>query len=192
MMGPRTRRASIRVVTVALGAGLAGACPVAESTEEAPVAGVGEALPAIGLAGDRPALVWVLAAKQCLGCELGEPARVVRLLQRRFGERFETVVVAIGDGGWEDREVVSAFLASQRISARVEPRTVERYLREFGTGPPSVLYLANRQAVIEAAAAPDSARSWGSPDGRRGLAGLVEHILNEGVASSGEGSGKRH
>lgn len=182
--------ASVRVVVVVVSwAWLVGACSTAEAPGDVAELGVGEPLPAIGLSGERPALVWVFAAEQCLGCELGDPARVVRGLQRRFGKRIETVVVAVGEGREGEEGLVAGFLASQRISARVETRTLEQYTRDFGSAPLSILYVANRKAVVEAMVAADSVETWRSAGGGWDLLGLLEQIANEGVASTGEGSG---
>ena len=168
---------------------LVSACSAAESPEGAAGPGLGEPLPAIGLSGERPAMVWVFAAEQCLGCELGDPARAVRAVQRRLGERIETVVVAVGEGREEEKKLVIDFLASQRVSARVETRTLEQYLRGFGSAPLSAFYVANRQAVIEAAVAADSAETWRSAGEGLDLVSFVELIVNREVASTGEGSG---
>ena len=167
---------------------VAGACSGAGSPKAAVEIGVGEPLPGIGLSGERPALVWMVGVEQCLGCELGDPAWTVRSLQRRIGGRIETVVVAVGEGREEDGKLVTDFLSSQRISARVEVRTREQYLRFYGSTPLPVLYLVNRNAVVEAVTPADSVRSWRSAGGRRDFAGFVELIANEGV-ETGEGSG---
>ena len=159
------------------------------STESLVTLGVGEPFAAVQLSGDRPALVWVFAVKQCLGCKLSDPARVLRTLERSLGQGLETVAVAIGDGHEDDREIVGGFLASQRIAARIEVRSREQYLREFGTAPPSVLYLMNRNSVVEAAVASDSAEIWRSADGRLDLVGFVARLAEKGVTQDGEGSG---
>ena len=178
-----------RVVAAAWWLGLASACSAAESPEAAAELRVGERLPAMGLSGEWPALVWVFAVEQCMGCELGDPARAVRAVQRRLGERIEIAVVAVGEGREEEKKLVIDFLASLRVSARVETRTLEQYLRGFGSGPLSVFYVANRQAVIEAAVAADSAETWRSAGEGLDLVSFVELIVNEEVASTGEGSG---
>ncbi len=175
--------ASVRVAALLSWTWLAGACSAADPPARVPEPGVGETLPAIGLSGERAALVWVLAAEQCLGCELGDPARVVRALQLRLGERIETVVVAVGSGGDEDQRLVVDFLASQRISATVQTRTRDRHRQDFGSAGPSVLYVANREAVIEAAIPADSAGTWRSPGVGRDLVGFVEDVANQGPAS---------
>ena len=159
------------------------------STESSVTLGVGEPFAAVQLSGDRPALVWVFGVEQCLGCKLGDPARIVRGLQRGLGEGLQTVAVAIGDGREGDREIVGGFLASQRIAARVEVRSREQYLREFGAAPLSVLYVMNRNSVVEAAVATDSAEAWRSADGRLDLAGFVARLAEQGVTQDGEGSG---
>lgn len=167
-------------------AALGGACSGGASPNPGGIV-VGEPLPDIELPGERPALVWVVGVEQCLGCELGEAAWTVRLLQRQLGGRIETVVVAVGEGREEDRKLVSDFLASQRILARVEMRTRRQYLRFYGPGPLPVFYIVNRQAVVEAVIAADSAQSWRSADGRRqNIADLVESIANEGVEKGEE------
>ena len=179
----------IRAVALVSWAALVGACDAAEPPESAGI-GVGEPLPGVELSGDRPALVWVFGVEQCLGCELGDPAWTVRALQRRLGQRIEIVVLAVGEGRWEERKLVSDFLASQRVSARVETRKLTEYLRDYGSRPPSVFYVVNRKAVVEAVMAADSARFWRSADGELDLARFVESIANEGVAT-GEESGMR-
>lgn len=168
-----------------------GACSGDGSPEAEVEIRVGEPLPDIELSGEGPALVLVVGVEQCLGCELGDPAWAVRLLQRRLRGRIETVVVAVGEGREEDRKLVKDFLASQRISARVEIRTARRYLRHFGSMPLPVFYLVNRKAVVEAVIAADSAQSWRSAEGGRNLAEFVASIANAGVASSGHGCGAR-
>lgn len=169
---------------------VAGACSGAGSPNAVAEIGVGGLLPDIELSGERPALVWVVGVEQCLGCELGDPAWTVRSLQRRLGGRIETVVVAVGEGREEDSKIVSDFLASQRISARVEMRTTKRYLRHYGSTPLPVFYLVNRKTVVEAVIAAASAQSWESANGGRDFVDIVESIANEGV-ETGEGSGMR-
>lgn len=167
-----------------------GGCSGTESPHSMGIV-VGEPLPDVELSGERPALVWVVGVEQCLGCELGNAAWTVRSLQRQFGGRIETVVVAVGEGREEDRKLVSDFLASQRVSAAVELRTTKRYLRHYGPTPLSVFYLVNRQAVVEAVITADSARFRRPADGRtQNIADLVESIANDGV-EKGEGSGMR-
>ena len=178
--------ASIRVGVLVSWVGLAGACSAAGSPERSAELGVGKPLPGVDLSGERPALVWVIGVEQCLGCELGEPAWTVRTLQRRLGETIETVVVAVGEGRAEETKLVTDFLASQRVTARVEVRTVKQYLRDFGSAALSTFYVVNRSAVIEAALSADSAQSWRSSDGRRDFHDLVEMIANKGEAT-GEG-----
>ena len=160
-----------------------------DSTGSLVTLGVGEPFAAVQLSGDRPALVWVFDVDQCLGCKLGDPARVVRALQRGLGEGLETVALAIGDGRGDEREIVGGFLASQRVEARVEVRSHEQYLREFGAAPLAVLYVMNRNSVVEAAVAADSAEIWRSADGRLDLAGFVARLAEQGVAQDGEGPG---
>lgn len=184
------RVAPIGVAAVAWCAG-AGACSVAESPEAGVEPRVGGALPAMGLSGEWPALVWVFAVEQCLGCELGDLARTIRALQRRLGERIETVVVAVGAGREDDERLVHDFLASQRISARVETWTAEQHRRGFGSAPPPVLYVANRRAVIEAVveADPAGSRRSAGPGRDRDLVRFIERIANRGIESAGKGSG---
>lgn len=178
-----------RALALASWTALGGACSGAGSPNARGIV-VGEPLPDIQLSGERPALVWVVGVEQCLGCELGDAAWTVRLLQRRLAGRMETVVVAVGEGLDEERKLVGDFLASQRISARVALRTTRRYRRHYGSTPLPVFYLVNRNAVVEAVIAADSAQSWRSADGELDLAGLVESVANDGVAQ-GNGSGMR-
>lgn len=159
------------------------------SPEAAGTPGVGETLAAVPLAGDRPALVWVFSVERCLGCRLANPARIVRGLQRGLGGGLETVVVAVGEGRGDDRGIVNGFLASQRIGARVEVRSRDRYMREFGAAPLGFLYVTNRNAVIEAALAGDSVDVWRSADGRLELADFVARLAEEEAGPEVEGSG---
>jgi len=166
-----------------------GACAAGDShgTPGRPAApGVGETFSAVQLSGDRPALVWIFGVEQCLACELDEAARVVRGLQRRLGERVETVVMAVGNGDEGDRDIVRGFLASRRISGRVEMRGCEPYPEGLGAAPVSVLYVMNRHSVVEAAVAADSAEIWRSADGRLDLANFVARLAErEGSAGRG-------
>ena len=183
---------AIRVFAAVAWAGLATACWAAADEPNAPAkTGVGRPLPDLGLSGERPALVWVFAARKCLGCELGEASRMVRKLQRRLGEGVEIVVVAVGEGGERERGLVSDFLASQRISAGLEMRTPKLYMRDFGSAPLPVFHVANRDGVIEAVVAADSAGAWRSAGGRRDLVGFVEQLANEGPRSSRDETGAR-
>ncbi|MDE2764099.1 MAG: hypothetical protein OXQ94_11035 [Gemmatimonadota bacterium] len=159
------------------------------SSESSETLAVGQPLASVRLSGDRPALLWVFDVEQCLGCELGDPARVVRGLQRGLGERLETVALAIGDGRAGDREIVSTFLASQRITGRIEMRSHEQYRRDFGGAPLSVFYIMNRNSVVEAAVATDSLEIWRSTRDRLGMADFVARLVEEGVGQAGEGSG---
>lgn len=186
-MGPGARRLGVVLGWVAVLIGCSRGPD--HSPESAGSPGVGETLAAVPLAGDRPALVWVFSVEQCLGCKLGDPARVVRGLQRRLGEELETVVVAVGEGREDDGGIVSGFLASQRIGARVEVRSRDQYMREFGTAPLGFLYVTDRHAVIEAALAGDSADVWRSADDRLELADLVARLAEEEAGREAEGSG---
>lgn len=152
--------------------------------------GVGEPFTAVRLAADRPSLVWVFAVEQCLGCRLGDPARVLRGLQRSLGAGLETVAVAIGDGRDGDRRIVTGFLASQRISARVDLHSREQHRQEFGAAPLPVFYVMNRNSVVEAAVATDSVEMWRSVPGRLNLAEFVTGLAEQGVEQNGEGVGK--
>lgn len=151
---------------------------------------VGEPFTVLQLSGDRPSLVWVFAVEECLGCGLGDAARVLRGLQRRLGARLETVAMAVGDGRDGDREIVSGFLASERITARVELRSREQYLREFGGAPLSVFYVVNRNSVVEAAVANGSVETWRSAPAQLNLAEFVTRLSEQNVEEDGEGTGK--
>lgn len=180
------------LVAVLMCAGVLEGCSEAGSdgsTESPETPAVGKPLASVRLSEDRPALLWVFDVEQCLGCELSDPARVVRGLQRGLGEGLETVALAIGDGREGDREIVSAFLASQRITGRIEMRSHEQYRRDFGAAPLSVFYIMNRNSVVEAAVATDSAEIWRSAHDRLGLADFVARLVEQGVGQEGEGSG---
>ena len=138
--------------------------------------GVGDRFGAVHLSGERPALVWVLDVEQCLGCELSDPARVVRGLQHGLGDGLETVVLAVGDGRDDDHGIVDGFLASERVVARVEMRRRDRYPRESRGVRPSVLYVVNRDSEVEAVVANDSVEVWRSEDGLLDLAGFVARL----------------
>ena len=171
---------------LAIGAFLAlgvGACSGAEEPHRDGL-GVGDAIPAIGLLGDRPALVWVFDAKQCLGCELTDPARMVRGVQRRLGTRIETVVVAVVEQREDDRDIVTGFLASQRVSARVETRSRIEYIRDFGSAPLAAFYVTNGNSVIKAVMETQVADSWRSAPDSSNLVGFVERLVEEGESSA--------
>ncbi len=174
-------------------AGLPAGCPTGDrgsSPEQSTAPGIGDPFTAVRLAGDRPSLVWVFAVDQCLGCRLGDPARVLRGLQRSLGAGLETVAVAIGDGREGDRRIVTGFLASQRITARVELHSREQHRQEFGAAPLPVLYVMNRNSVVEAAVKTDSVEMWRSAPGRLNLAEFVTRLAEQRVERNGEGTGK--
>ena len=185
-------RASAGSVAVLLCAGVPVGCGETGSqgsTESPETLAVGKPLPSVRLSGDRPALLWVFDVEQCLGCELSDPARVVRSLQRGLGEGLETVTLAIGDAREGDREIVSAFLASQRITGRIEMRSRDRYRREFGASPLSVFYVMDRNSVVEAAVATDSLEIWRSGHDQLALADFVALLVEQRVGQEGEGPG---
>lgn len=138
--------AAARLIAVVGSAMALVACP---DGDDAPVPlAVGHTIADIGVSGSRPALVWVFDAEACLGCDLTDPARSVRALQRQLGDRFETVVVAVSELGSQDRSMVGRFLEAQRISARVEVRTRTEHERDFGPAPIPAFYLLGRKGEV--------------------------------------------
>ncbi len=173
-------------VTVAM---LLCACAVpGQPNGEAPA--VGDPVPAVALSGDRPALVWVFDARECLGCNLGDPARTVRALQRSLGDRVEFLVVAVGERGDQDRDLVVGFLASQRISARVVVLSRADYALAFGRARLAVFYVTNRNSVIVAKVDSDVADAWRSPSDSLDLATYLQALVERG-ASAGQGMRER-
>lgn len=124
------------------------ACPDGQGKPAALAAG--DTITAVGVSGSRPALVWAIDAEACLGCDLIDPARSLRTLQRQLGDSFETIVVAVSDLGVEDGGMVSRFLKAQRISASVELRSPAEYERDFGAAPIPAFYLLGRQGRVYA------------------------------------------
>lgn len=173
-------------------AGMPAGCSTGDrgSSPELVAPGVGEPFTAVRLSGDRPSLVWVFAVEQCLGCGLGDPARVVRGLQRSLGPGLETVAVAVGDRRDGDRRIVSGFLASQRITARVELHSREQHMREFGAAPLSIFYVVNRNSVVEAGVTTDSVETWQSARGQLNLAEFIARLAEQGVEQNEKGTGK--
>ena len=141
---------AIRVRSWAVAGSIAvlAACPDSQG-RPAPLA-VGDTIVTVGVSGSRPALVWAIDAEACLGCDLTEPARSLRALQRQLGDSFETVVVAVSELGAQDRNMVGRFLKAQRISARVEVRNPAEHRRDFGTAPIPAFYLLGRKGRVHA------------------------------------------
>ena len=154
------------------------ACSVGAGPETRLLA-LGDTIPEQGLLGNRPALVWVFDAAECLGCGLTGPARTVRLLQRRLGNRMETVVAAVSEMGAEDRAMVTSFLESQRVSANVRMRAPREHVRAFGSAPVPAFYIVDKNRVVQAVLEPDRADSWHSTDDSLKLADFVEALAEE-------------
>ena len=145
------------------------------------VAGVGDAMPGLEFSGRGPVLVWVFDARECLGCALTDPARTVRALQYRLGERFEVVAVAMGENGDADRDLVAGFLGSQRISARIDVRSRSDYVRAFGEAETGQFYVTNETGVIEAVVPASEVESWRSAGDSLDLAGFVQSLAMDAV-----------
>ncbi len=145
---------------------------------------VGDPVPAVTLSGDRPALVWVFDARECLGCNLGDPARTVRALQRSLGDRVEFLVVAVGERGDQDRNLVVNFLASQRISARVVVLSRADYALTFGSARLAVFHVTNRNSVIVAKVDSDVADAWRSPSDSLDLTTYLQALAVRGISAS--------
>ena len=143
----------------------------------------GDSIPWPDLSGGRPALVWVFDAEDCLGCELTGPARSVRLLQRRLGNRMETAVVALSELGESDRAMVARFLESQRVSAAVRVLTPGEYAAEFGSGPVPAFHVVGRVGVVRALMEPDRADLWRSTEDSLTLADYLETLAEEPTIS---------
>ena len=151
------------------------------SPRDGSVPGVGETLPGLEFSGHGPVLVWVFDAQECLGCTLTDPARTVRALQYRLGERFEVVAVAVGENGDADRDLVAGFLGSQRISARIDVRSRSDYVRAFGRAEPTLFYITNEAGVIEAVVPASEAEIWRSAGDSLDLAGFVQSLAMDAV-----------
>ena len=147
------------------------------SPRDGRVPGVGDAMPGVEFSGRGPVLVWVFDARECLGCTLTDPARTVRALQYRLGERFEVVAVAVGENGDADRDLVAGFLGAQRISARIEMRSRSDYVRAFGRAEAGLFYIMNEAGVIEAVVPTSEAEDWRSATDSLGLEGFLERRL---------------
>lgn len=150
------------------------ACPAGYGTR-VPLA-EGDTIADVGVSGSRPALVWVFNAEECLGCNLTDPARSVRALQRRLGNRLETVVVAVSALGAEDQAMVGRFLESQRISAQVEVQSPAEHEQDFGAGPIPAFYLVGRYKVVAAVLAPPPEDSWHLGRDSLSTGELVQHL----------------
>lgn len=137
-----------RLCTIVACVAALAACPSSQMPPAALAAG--DAITGVGVSGSRPALVWVIDAEACLGCDLTEPARSLRALQRQLGDTFETVVVAVSELGVQDGNMVGRFLKAQRISARVEVRHPGEHARDFGAAPIPAFYLLGREGRVHA------------------------------------------
>ncbi len=127
---------------------LLAACPDGRG-RPAPLA-VGDTLAGVEASGSRPTLIWAIDAEACLGCDLTDPARSLRALQRQLGDSFETIVVAVSDLDVEDGGMVGRFLEAQRISARIDLRSPAEYERDFGASPIPAWYLLGRKGRVHA------------------------------------------
>ncbi len=150
-----------------------------DAGRQTPALSPGDSIPLSDLSAEHPTLVWVLDAQDCLGCELTGPAHSVRLLQRRLGDRMETVVVALSELGDEDRSLVTRFLDSQRVSADVRVRKPGEHVREFGQGPVPAFYVVDRQRAVQALLEPGRWDLWRSPEDSLRLADYVETLAEE-------------
>ena len=151
------------------------ACVVAAcASRDGDAPGIGDALPGLGFSGRGPVLVWIFDARECLGCTLTDPARAVRALQHRLGDRIEVVAVAVGERGDADRDLVAGFLRSQRVSARTEVRSRSDYVRAFGQAETGLFYVTNRFGIVEAVLPTSEAEDWRSATDSLGLEGFLE------------------
>ena len=160
-----------RPAAVVLGALVLGGCSLQDGAGVG--RGVGDSLPPLGLSGRHPALVWVFDARECLGCKLTDPARTVRAVQRRLGERVELLVAAVGENEEADHDLVAGFLRSQRVSARIEVRSRAEFVRAFGRAETGLFYVADWSGVIKAVVAADDAADWRSPGDSLDLTAFV-------------------
>ncbi len=156
-------------------AAVAAACSIDAGRQPRALA-PGDSMPLSDLSGGRPALVWVFDAEACLGCDLTGPAQGVRLLQRRMGERVETIVVAISELGEDDHALVAGFLEAQRVQADVRVRTPGAHMREFGGGPVPILYVVDGNGAVRALVDPNRMDAWRSPEDSLGLADYVDRL----------------
>ena len=118
----------------------------------------GDTLPAgVRPSGRGAAVVWALAARQCLGCELNELARVLRRIQRTLKGDLEVLVVVVGEGEEDDLERVETWLTAERIPATVVLRDREWFQRNFGVETLPILYVVDRRLVVAGVVAADDA-----------------------------------
>lgn len=178
----RAAVATCRPVAVAMGALVLGGCPLQDGAGVG--RGIGDSLPQLGLAGRHPALVWVFDARECLGCELTDPARTVRAVQRQLGEHVELVAVAVGENGKADHDLVAGFLRSQRVSARVEVFGRAEYVQAFARVETGLFYVADGSGVIKAVVAAGDAADWRSPGDSLDLTGFVRVLGRTGPSGS--------
>lgn len=170
--------ATRRPVAALIGALVLAACSLQDGSGVG--RGIGDSLPQLGLAGRHPALVWVFDARECLGCKLTDPARAVRAVQRRLGERVDLVALAVGEHGEADHDLVAGFLGSQRVAAKIEVLGRAEYVRAFGRAETGLFYVADRSGVIRAVVAAGDAADWRSPGDSLDLAGFVRVLENAG------------
>lgn len=92
---------------------------------------------------------------------------------------METAVLALSELGEEDGAMVGSFLESQRISADVQVRTPEEYVRDFGNGPLPAFYVVGKDRVVRALLEPHQADLWRSDEDSLKLADFVETLAEE-------------
>lgn len=86
-------------------------------------------------------LVWVLQPADYVQC--ATHAREVRRVQRQASREIPLTVVAVGD----HEEWARAFVARERLDAKVVVLTPREYRREFGRRPVSALYVVSGKRV---------------------------------------------
>ncbi len=152
--------------------------------------GEGDPLPLVEYTPGLPALVWVIDAQACLGCDLNDPARIVRSVRKGGGEDFAVQVIALSDRGEEDRSLVEGFLSSHRILGQVAIHSYREHARAFGSGPVPGFYLVDDRGIIRAVVAAAGAEEWRSSVESRDVAGFLKLLAEEGKGEGIEGKGE--
>ncbi len=147
-------------------------------------------MPLIAAPPGVPTLVWVIDAQACLGCDLNDPARIVRSVQRSGGGAFATQVIALSDQGEADRGLVEGFLQSHRISGHVAMHSYRDHAYAFGAGPVPGFYLVDGGGTIRAVVGAGEAEKWRSAAESLDIAGFLISLAEEGEEERGGGDGR--
>ena len=140
----------------------------------------GDSAPWPGLASGRPTLVWVIDAAACLGCDLNEPARVVRSILRDGPEGLALRVIALSEDVEEYADLVEGFLEFHRIAAPMTVHSHREHLQTVGSGPVPGFYLVDGQGVIRGIADASEAGAWQSTAEALDMVAFLKLLAEEG------------